>query len=74
MKATQIVTPAIVVAETTGAIDMTAFWFSFCMYPSPDFDEGFGLASCQFVTQAECEAVFDECFAGFVPTPVRRAK
>lgn len=51
---------------------MTAFWFAFCMYPSPDFDEGWALASCQYVTQAECEAVFDECFAGFVATPVRR--
>ena len=37
-------------------------------------DLPYRLASCQYVTQAECEAVFDECYEGRVPTPVRRAK
>lgn len=52
---------------------MTAFWFALCMVPSVEFDEGFQLNRCTYVTQAECEAVFDECYQGFVPTPVRRA-
>jgi len=51
---------------------MTAFWFAFCMYPSSDFDEGFGLASCQYVNKNECEEVFDQCFQGWVETPIMR--
>ena len=53
---------------------MTAFWFAACLIASPDFEEGFKIASCQYVTQIECEAVFDECYPGWVATPVRREK
>jgi len=54
---------------------MTAFWFAACLIASDEFEEGFKIASCQYVTQAECEAVFETCFEGWVATPVfRRVK
>ena len=51
---------------------MTIFWFALCMIPSTEFDEGFALARCYTFDRVSCEAYFDECYRGFIPTPVRR--
>lgn len=49
------------------------FWFAFCMIPDPTMgDLPYRLASCQYVTQGECEENFDECYQGWKPLPVRR--
>lgn len=51
---------------------MTVFYFAACLISTIEFEEGFKIARCQYVTQVECEAVFDECYPGWVATSVRR--
>ena len=52
---------------------MTAFYFAFCMMPDPTMgDLPYRLARCTYVTQQECELVFDECYEGWVKTPLFR--
>ena len=55
-------------------MEITIFWFAFCMVPSAEFDEGFALARCYHWERAVCEAYFDECYEGRVHTPIRRTE
>ena len=51
---------------------MTAYFFAACLVASTEFDEGFQLNRCYHWDRAVCEAVFDECYPGWVATPIFR--